>query len=192
VSYLRPSQIDGAKHAWAILALLVKRLRQAWPDVRIVLRGDSDFCRHHMLSWCERNGVQYIVGIAKNDALLRCIRQPIRWVEELAELSGEKMREFYQFYYAAGSWSTRRKVIAKLEITEQGVNPRFIVSNLEGDKRHLYDAVYCARGDMELAACPWGRIASRSNSWDYLPIAPTPIIGGPISFACYSPVWLMC
>jgi hypothetical protein len=75
VSYLRPSQIDGAKHAWAILALLVKRLRQAWPEVRIVFRGDSGFCRHRMLTWCERNGVHYIVGIAKNDALLRCIAQ---------------------------------------------------------------------------------------------------------------------
>jgi len=149
VSYLRPSQIDGAKHAWAILALLVKRLRQAWPEVRIVFRGDSGFCRHRMLTWCERNGVHYIVGIAKNDALLRCIAQPLQWVRELAELSGEKQREFYRFYYAAGSWSRRRKVIAKLEITEQGENPRFIVTNIEGEKQHLYDKVYCARGDME-------------------------------------------
>lgn len=140
--------IDGAKHAWAILALLVKRLRQAWPGVRIVFRGDSGFCRYHMLSWCERHGVHYIVGIAKNDAL-RCIAQPLQWVREFAELAGEKQREFYRFYYAAGTWGRWRRVIAKLEITDKGENPRFIVTNLEGDKQRLYDKVYCARGDME-------------------------------------------
>jgi hypothetical protein len=63
VSYLRPSNIDGAKHAWAILALLVKRLRQVWPEVRIILRADSGFCRHKMLSWCERRDVGYIIGL---------------------------------------------------------------------------------------------------------------------------------
>ena len=66
VSYLRPSKIDGAKHAWAILALLVKRLRQAWPEVKIVLRADSGFCRPRMLAWCERHGVGYCVGLARN------------------------------------------------------------------------------------------------------------------------------
>lgn len=66
VSYLRLSNIDGAKHSWAILALLVKRLRRAWPEVSITLRGDSGFCRHKMLGWCERNHVQYIVGLAQN------------------------------------------------------------------------------------------------------------------------------
>ena len=69
VSYLRPSKIDGAKHAWAILALLAKRLRQAWPQVKIIFRADSGFCRWRMLSWCERHDVGYIVGIAKNKRL---------------------------------------------------------------------------------------------------------------------------
>jgi hypothetical protein len=69
VSYLRPSNIDQAKHAWAILALLVERLRQAWPHVRVILRADSGFCRHRMLSWCERYNVGYIVGLAKNARL---------------------------------------------------------------------------------------------------------------------------
>ena len=73
VSYLRPSRIDGAKHAWAILGLLVKKLRQAWPEVGIVLRGDSGFCRHKMLDWCDSHGVGYIVGLAKNKR-----RQPVR------------------------------------------------------------------------------------------------------------------
>ena len=68
VSYLRPSKIDGAKHAWAILALLVKRLRQVWPQVRIIFRGDSGFCRWRMLLWCERNNVGYIVGMPRTSA----------------------------------------------------------------------------------------------------------------------------
>ena len=68
-AYLRRSNIDGAKHSWAILSLLVKRLRQAWPKVKIIFRGDSGFCRHHMLDWCDRSGVGYIVGLAKNSRL---------------------------------------------------------------------------------------------------------------------------
>ena len=73
VSYLRPSKIDGAKHAWAILILLVKRLRQTWPAVRIILQANSGFCRHRMLRWCERHGVSYIVGLACNQRLQRLI-----------------------------------------------------------------------------------------------------------------------
>jgi len=83
---VRPSRINAAKHAWAILALLVKRLRRTWPEMRIIFRGDSGFCRHYMLSWCERNAVGYLVGIAKNDTLLRCIREPMDWVQELARM----------------------------------------------------------------------------------------------------------
>ena len=78
VSYLRPSKIDAAKRAWAILAQLVKRLRRAWPGVRTVFRGDSGFCRWRMLRWCERQGVEYIVGIARNERLSGLV-QP--WME---------------------------------------------------------------------------------------------------------------
>jgi hypothetical protein len=192
VSYLRPSMIDGAKHAWAILALLVKRLRQAWPEVKIIFRGDSGFCRHRMLSWCERHNVGYIVGVAKNAVLESHIQAPMALVQQMAELSGEKQREFFQLHYAAGTWTQRRKVIAKLEVTDKGPNPRFIVTNLAGDKQTLYDEVYCARGDMEREACPWGRTASRNNNWDCLPIVPVRIIGGPISFVCCYRAWPMC
>ena len=81
VSYLRRSNIDGAKHAWAILALLVKRLRQAWPGVRLILRADSGFCRHRMLSWCERHDVGYIVGLAKNTRLNKDAAMWMGWAE---------------------------------------------------------------------------------------------------------------
>ena len=149
VSYLRPSRIDGAKHAWAILALLVKRLRQAWPAVRIVFRGDSGFCRHRMLRWCERRGIGYIVGLARNKRLQQQIEDDMSRVEKAFEKTQLKQREFLDLRYGAKSWGRRRAVIAKLEVTEQGRNPRFVVTNLNGDAQTLYDKVYCARGDME-------------------------------------------
>ncbi|MCU7805627.1 MAG: IS1380 family transposase [Candidatus Thiodiazotropha sp. (ex Lucinoma borealis)] len=149
VSYLRSSNIDGAKHAWAILALLTKGLRQEWPGVRIIFRGDSGFCRHRMLGWCERHDVKYIVGIARNKRLEHMIESAMQLVEQLVELTGEKQREFFRFQYAAKTWKHTRQVIAKLEITDKGRNPRFIITNLDGDKQALYDDLYCARGDME-------------------------------------------
>ena len=104
MSYLRPSKIDGAKHSWAILALLVKRLRRAWPKVQIVFRGDSGFCRWRMLRWCERHGVNYIVGIARNKRL-NVLSKPLRTqAHEEFERSGDKQRLFDEFFYAAGTW----------------------------------------------------------------------------------------
>ncbi len=149
VSYLRPSRIDGAKHAWAILALLVKRLRQAWPSVRIIFRADSGFCRHRMLRWCERHGIGYIVGLARNARLQRLTEAAFALVEQRFKETGEKQRDFLDLRYGAKSWGRCRAVIAKLEITAQGRNPRFIVTNLNGDAQQLYDKVYCARGEME-------------------------------------------
>lgn len=149
VSYLRPSRIDGAKHAWAILSLLVKRLRQTWPKVKIIFRGDSGFCRHKMLSWCERNKVYYIVGVAKNKRLNAFSHDLQGQAEEGFLNSGQKQRLFAEFYYAAKTWSRKRRIIAKAEHTAKGSNPRYIVTNLEGDPQELYDKLYCARGDME-------------------------------------------
>jgi hypothetical protein len=149
VSYLRPSNIDGAKHSWAILALLVKRLRQAWPDVAITLRGDSGFCRHKMLSWCERHGVHYIVGLAKNKRLNR-LSQP--WIEQARrqyEAQQLKQRLFTEFRYKAGTWKRKRRVILKAEHMAQGSNPRYVVTNLDGTPQALYEQTYCARGEME-------------------------------------------
>jgi len=149
VSYLRPSNLDGAKHAWAILALLVKRLRQAWPQVRIVVRADSGFCRRRMLRWCERHGIGYIVGLARNSRLQRLIQPHWAAVEQCFKDSGQKQRKFVDLRYGAHSWGRERAVIAKLELSAQGRNPRFVVTNLNGDAQTLYDQVYCARGEME-------------------------------------------
>jgi hypothetical protein len=149
VSYLRTSKQDGAKHAWAILSLLVKRLRQQWPDVNIIFRGDSGFCRHKMLNWCERKNIQYIVGLPKNKRLLKKSQTLITQAEQTYQVMQEKQRLFSDIYYAAESWDTQRRVIVKAEYTHQGDNTRFVVTNLAGDSQHLYDTVYCARGEME-------------------------------------------
>ncbi len=149
VSYLRPSNIDGAKHAWAILALLVKRLREVWPDVRIVLRADGGFCRHKMLSWCERKGVGYIVGLAKNARVNALAQMWMAWAEAGYAHTGEKQRLFAEFKYGAKTWHRERRVIARLEHGEKGANPRYLVTNLDGDGQALYDGLYCQRGEME-------------------------------------------
>ena len=149
VSYLRPSNIDGAKHTWAILSLLVKRLRQVWPKVRIIFRGDSGFCRWKMLRWCERHGIGYIVGLAKNQRLNACTEALQKEAAECFTASGSKVRWFTDIHYGARSWDHPRRVIAKIEYSQHGVNPRYVVTNLDGDAQHLYDTLYCARGDME-------------------------------------------
>jgi hypothetical protein len=149
VSYLRPSKMDGAKHAWAILALLVKRLRKAWPKVNIVFRGDSGFCRHQMLGWCERNDVGYIVGAAKNKRLKALSGSLVEEAEQGFTETGKKQRLFGEIQYAANTWNRRRRVVVKAEHTGKGSNPRYVVTNLPGDPKKLYDKLYCARGDME-------------------------------------------
>ena len=149
VSYLRPSKIDPAQHAWAILSLLVKRFRQVWPDVKIIFRGDSGFCRWKMLSWCERHNVGYIVGIAKNKRLQWLFAPQMDQATQQFNVTGNTVRQFHQFHYGAGTWNRERKVIGKAEVTEKGTNPRFIVTNLKGNPQRLYDELYCARGNME-------------------------------------------
>jgi hypothetical protein len=149
VSYLRPSNIDGAKHAWAILSLLVKRFRQSWPAVRIIFRGDSGFCRRRMLAWCERHEVGYIVGIAQNKRLNEITAQWQQAAEKQYVESGEKVRRFDEFQYAAKSWKRTRRIIVKIEHTDKGSNPRYLVTNLTGKPQLLYDKIYCLRGEME-------------------------------------------
>jgi hypothetical protein len=149
VSYLRQSNIDGAKHAWAILSLLVKRLRQAWPQVRITFRGDSGFCRWRMLRWCEDHDVGYIIGLAKNERLLEKAGALMRVAKERFEKDAQHQRNFGQVAYAASTWDRLRQVIIKAEHSAKGANPRFLVTNLEGVPQDLYEKLYCARGDME-------------------------------------------
>lgn len=146
---LRRSRIDGAKHAAAVIKLLVTRLRQAWPTVRIIVRGDSGFCRQRLIRWCERHAVGYVIGLARNARLHRCVSH---WEEDMAtafEVTGVKQRAIHEFGYAAKSWDRNRRVITRLEFGSQGNNPRFIVTNLERSATALYDELYCLRGEAE-------------------------------------------
>lgn len=148
-AYLRPSDVDGAHHAAAILKLLVKRLRQAWPKVRIIFRGDSGFCRQRIINWCERSHVHYVVGLARNARLHRIVEYAELAVQAQYEETGVKQRLIDEFSYAAQSWPHERRVITRLEWGQQGANPRFIVTNLDGPAQWLYDTVYCQRGEAE-------------------------------------------
>lgn len=148
-AYLRPSKIDGAKHAWAILSLLVKRLRKQWPHVQIIFRGDGGFCRWKMLRWCDNHGVDYIIGLAKNSRLKSMGAERMEQAQSSFEATHEKQRLFSELSYAAGTWDRQRRVIMKAEHSIKGSNPRFIVTSLDSDPQELYDNIYCARGDME-------------------------------------------
>jgi len=158
---LRPSNIDGAKGTQAELERIVGQIRQTWPQVRIILRGDSGFCRDELLSWCEAQGVDYVVGLAKNAVLLRAITAESAHAAALYQQTGEAGRVFTEFEYRThDSWSRPRRVIAKAEHLEKGANPRFVVTSLSPQEtivpaasrwaaQSLYEEFYCARGDME-------------------------------------------
>jgi hypothetical protein len=149
VSYLRPSNIDAARHSRAVLKLLVTRLRQTWPNVRIIFRGDSGFCRWKLMRWCDRHEVGYIIGLARNKVLERMAEPFMREAKQQYEQTKQKQRIFTTLDYAAGTWDRPRRVIHKAEHNSQGDNPRFVVTNLSGGPQPMYDQVYCARGEME-------------------------------------------
>lgn len=165
VAYLRPAKKDAALHAAAILKRLVARLRQAWPGVRLLFRGDSGFCRPLLMSWCERNDVDYVIGLAKNTRLHKLSAS---WYEAAAaafEKTQLPQRHFSEFVYRAGSWSRERRVIVKAEHNAQGPNPRFIVTTLGNPPQELYERGYCARGEMEnrIKECQLGLFADRTS-----------------------------
>jgi len=149
VSYLRTSDHSDSHHSWAILALLVRFIRQYWPDTRIVLRGGSHFCRPRMLNWCDRHHVDYLVGIGKNSRLLKEVDVPMMLVRKTQWQVGGKVAETFRFQYQAHSWKYPRWVVARLEEGELGSNPRFIIGSRYDDGFKRYYEQYCARGDME-------------------------------------------
>jgi hypothetical protein len=149
VSYLRPGNIDAAKHSLAILKLLVRRLRQEWPQVKIIFRADSGFCRQKLLFWCDKEGVDYVIGVAKNSRLLALAQPLMEEAQSAHNQTGEKQRLFTWIQYGSKSWDRERSLIAKAEHTDKGSNPRFVVTSLRGEAQNIYDQIYCARGEME-------------------------------------------
>lgn len=150
---LRPSDIDGAAGALEVLRRIVERIRAVWPDVQIVLRGDSGFCREPLMAWCESNGVDYLFGLAKNARLCRIIGAELHQARLQCEAAAAAARIFTEFEYRTKtSWSRARRVVAKAEHLPKGSNPRFVVTSIPAGQcaaQTLYEEEYCARGEME-------------------------------------------
>jgi len=150
---LRPADIDAAAGSVKQVAWIVERIRQAWPQVRIILRGDSGFCREPLMHWCEENRVDYVLGMAKNKRLTKILGRELYEMQQQFQATGQAARAFKDFTYRTRkSWSRERRVIGKAEHLAKGSNPRFIVTSLSAEclaARALYEDCYCARGDME-------------------------------------------
>ena len=150
---LRKADRDGAAGSLEELGRIVPRIREAWPDTRIIVRGDSGFCREWLMAWCEEQGVEYVLGMAKNERLKAAVATELEEVRKLYERKGGPQRAFKSFTYRTiNSWSRSRRVVGKAEHLERGSNPRFVVTSLsekEWDAQQLYEDLYCARGEME-------------------------------------------
>ncbi len=152
---LRASNVDGAAGALDEVKRIVAQLRAQWPTVRIVLRGDSGFCREELMAWCEagENRVDYLFGLARNSRLQKIIGKQMHEAKLLHAETGKAARVFTEFdYQTRKSWARERRVAAKAEYLDKGENPRFIVTSLGADRwaaRDLYEQFYCQRGEME-------------------------------------------
>jgi Transposase DDE domain group 1 len=153
LALLRPSDIDACAGAQKHLARIVARIRQVWPRVKIVIRGDSGFCRENLMNWCEENDVDFVFGLAKNRRLIKILGKELHEAHQLFEQTGQASRVFKDFTYCTQkSWSRERRVIGKAEHLEKGANPRFVVTSLPADQYDaatVYEDEYCARGNME-------------------------------------------
>ena len=148
-SLIRPGKRPSGKEAAMVLRHVIMRIRMHWPNVKILVRGDSHYCGEPVLALLEKLGCDYILGLSINSKL-DTMSKP--WREQCDARACDfkpKVRRFHQFHYAAGSWSRKRKVIARVEATPMGTDARFIVTNLQGRGKTLYEKVYCARGSME-------------------------------------------
>jgi hypothetical protein len=150
---LRPSNIDASAGCVEELERIVAQIRQAWHGVKITLRGDAGFCRDELMAWCEANGVDYVLGLAKNERLKAEIVSEQQQARTDYERTGKAARIFKEFrYQTRESWSRARRVVGKAEHLEKGENPRFVVTSLSPaswEARALYEQLYCARGEME-------------------------------------------
>ncbi|HEX6903337.1 MAG TPA: IS1380 family transposase [Thermoanaerobaculia bacterium] len=150
---LREANVDASSGAVAELERIVTRIRQSWPEVRILVRGDSGFAREELMSWCESQGVDFVLGLARNARLQRAVGGELTQARTLFEESGQAARVFKDFLYQTRkSWSRQRRVVGKAEHLSKGANPRFIVTSLSSEKwsaQELYEKLYCARGEME-------------------------------------------
>ena len=151
---LRTADIDPAKGALTDLKRVVAQIRRTWPRVHILVRGDSGFCRDAIMDWCERQGIDYVLGLAKNPRLLKEIEEELKAAEAESVRTGAMARSFKNLRYRTleNTWSRTRRVVAKAEHLNQGSNPRFVVTSLPPKwfpAAVVYETVYCERGEME-------------------------------------------
>ncbi len=151
---LRTADQDAAAGSQQEVERIVGQIRQAWPEVEIILRADSGFCRDELMKWCEEHRVGYVFGFARNDRLRRLIDPQMQEAARLQKESGKPARVFSELDYqtTTGSWSRTRRVVAKAEQLEGKENPRYVVTNLGAEQwpaRKLYEDLYCERGEME-------------------------------------------
>jgi hypothetical protein len=151
---LRSANIDASAGSLAEVRRIIEQIRQCWPEVRIILRGDSGFCRDELMSWCEDNRVDYVFGFARNPRLRTMIAEALVEVARQWEQAQKPARVFVEFPYqtTTGSWSHLRRVVAKAEHIDGKENPRYVVTSLSTEAwpaQKLYEELYCARGDME-------------------------------------------
>ena len=150
---LRSADKDPASGVLAELSRLVQQIRLAWPEVRIIVRGDSGFCRDQIMSYCEDHQVDYVLGLAKNRRLKKALQTEMAEAQKLHQATQQPARLFKDFRYRTKrSWSCERRVVGKAEYLVKGENPRFIVTSIKSeqiDARALYEDFYCARGEME-------------------------------------------
>jgi hypothetical protein len=152
-AWLRPADIDGSAGSVKKLAAIVQRIRAVWPNVKIVVRGDSGFCREPLMHWCEENRVDYVFALAKNRRLEAELQEELAQAKQQYEATGHAARVFKDFtYQTRESWSRSRRVVGKAEHLDKGANPRFVVTSLtcaQFDAQTLYEVEYCGRGEME-------------------------------------------
>jgi hypothetical protein len=151
---LRTADQDAAAGSKEEVERIVGQIRAAWPEVEIILRADSGFCRDELMQWCEEHGVKYLLGFARNERLRRMIEAQMAEAARQHAETGKPARVFTEFAYqtTTGSWSRARRVVAKAEQLEGKENPRFVVTNLSSEPwpaQRLYEELYCQRGEME-------------------------------------------
>ena len=167
---LRRSNIDGSAGAVEEIARIVAQIRRRWPLVRILLRGDSGFAREALMAWCEANRVDYLFGLARNERLQAAIKAELVAASIESMQTGKPARRFRDFRYATlDSWSCERRVVGKAEVTGGETNPRFVVTSIEpaeAGAQHLYEKIYCARGEMEnrIKECQLDLFADRTSA----------------------------
>ncbi len=147
---LKAKRFTGAQML-AVLKRVVKRLRQAWPDTLVIFRGDSHFAYPEVRQWIdEQPELSYVTGLTSNAVLQALAREVVEQAKRAYACSGHKVTRFHSTRYQAGTWSRARRVVIKVEVCEQGVNTRFVVTDLEQARtKVLYQHIYCARGQAE-------------------------------------------